>query len=285
MSFWKCTVCGYIHEGVEPPEKCPVCMAPADKFIPYNADPTNLVKQWRCTVCGYIHEGPEPPDKCPVCRADSDKFVLNVVEKPKTQSSGKWRCVVCGFIHEGEAPPDACPVCRAGRDKFVVETVSAYEGQVSKSWRCTVCGFIHEGDEPLERCPVCKAVREKFVPHSTAQDRTLSVNIFEAMETAAEAPKRLTHLKTGDIAFDTYYFMPGQVLDYHKHPTGDQVFLVSQGEGDLYIDDGSERIVRLLPGTAVLTVKNVWHKIVNSGKNILIVSQTTKQPSGLVLKK
>ncbi len=28
-----CTVCGYVHEGTEPPEKCPVCGAPKEKFI------------------------------------------------------------------------------------------------------------------------------------------------------------------------------------------------------------------------------------------------------------
>ena len=27
-----CTVCGYIHEGPEPPERCPQCKAPASKF-------------------------------------------------------------------------------------------------------------------------------------------------------------------------------------------------------------------------------------------------------------
>ena len=27
-----CTVCGYVHEGTEAPEKCPVCNAPASKF-------------------------------------------------------------------------------------------------------------------------------------------------------------------------------------------------------------------------------------------------------------
>ena len=27
-----CTVCGYIHEGTEAPEKCPLCKAPATKF-------------------------------------------------------------------------------------------------------------------------------------------------------------------------------------------------------------------------------------------------------------
>jgi rubrerythrin len=27
-----CTVCGYVHEGTEAPEKCPVCGVPASKF-------------------------------------------------------------------------------------------------------------------------------------------------------------------------------------------------------------------------------------------------------------
>lgn len=33
MKKWKCTVCGYIHEGEEPPEKCPVCGADRSKFV------------------------------------------------------------------------------------------------------------------------------------------------------------------------------------------------------------------------------------------------------------
>ena len=27
-----CTVCGYVHEGTEAPEKCPLCNAPKSKF-------------------------------------------------------------------------------------------------------------------------------------------------------------------------------------------------------------------------------------------------------------
>ncbi len=27
-----CTVCGYVHEGSEPPETCPVCKKPAEFF-------------------------------------------------------------------------------------------------------------------------------------------------------------------------------------------------------------------------------------------------------------
>ena len=32
MKKWVCSVCGYVHEGDTPPEKCPICKAPAAKF-------------------------------------------------------------------------------------------------------------------------------------------------------------------------------------------------------------------------------------------------------------
>ena len=33
MKKFKCTVCGYIHEGDSAPEKCPQCKVPAEKFV------------------------------------------------------------------------------------------------------------------------------------------------------------------------------------------------------------------------------------------------------------
>jgi rubrerythrin len=33
MKKWKCSVCGYIHTGDEPPDTCPVCGAPKEKFV------------------------------------------------------------------------------------------------------------------------------------------------------------------------------------------------------------------------------------------------------------
>ncbi len=32
MKKWRCTICGYVHEGDEPPEKCPVCGADKSLF-------------------------------------------------------------------------------------------------------------------------------------------------------------------------------------------------------------------------------------------------------------
>ncbi len=76
---WQCAVCGYIHVGPEPPDKCPVCGADRSQFVcldreteaPAAAGPD---RKWRCTVCGYIHTGPEPPAVCPLCGADQSKF-------------------------------------------------------------------------------------------------------------------------------------------------------------------------------------------------------------------
>lgn len=33
MKKWECTVCGYIHEGDNPPDECPVCSADKSKFV------------------------------------------------------------------------------------------------------------------------------------------------------------------------------------------------------------------------------------------------------------
>ena len=33
MAKWVCSVCGYVHEGDQPPAQCPVCKVPAEKFI------------------------------------------------------------------------------------------------------------------------------------------------------------------------------------------------------------------------------------------------------------
>ena len=33
MKTYVCPVCGYVHEGDTPPEKCPQCGVPGSKFI------------------------------------------------------------------------------------------------------------------------------------------------------------------------------------------------------------------------------------------------------------
>ncbi len=37
MQRWRCSICGYIHTGIEPPESCVACGAPKDAFEEYPA--------------------------------------------------------------------------------------------------------------------------------------------------------------------------------------------------------------------------------------------------------
>jgi rubrerythrin len=38
MKKFVCSVCGYVHEGDNPPEQCPICKAPASKFVEQSGD-------------------------------------------------------------------------------------------------------------------------------------------------------------------------------------------------------------------------------------------------------
>ena len=48
---WYCTVCGYVYEGPEAPEACPVCKAPKEKFKQMDEEASfrNSSRGWRCS--------------------------------------------------------------------------------------------------------------------------------------------------------------------------------------------------------------------------------------------
>ncbi len=45
MKKWRCTICNYIHEGDEPPEKCPICGAPKSKFVEVVPEPEKTTSE------------------------------------------------------------------------------------------------------------------------------------------------------------------------------------------------------------------------------------------------
>ncbi len=104
-------------------------------------------------------------------------------------------------------------------------------------------------------------------------------NVLETSEYSDGNVKKVTYIKTDQVAQDTYYFKAGQVLAYHRHPQGDQVFFVQAGTGTYCTDDGTEESTELAPGVVVLAPANVWHKI--EATTELVVSQATVQPAGM----
>ena len=57
---WVCPVCGYVHEGDNPPEKCPQCKVPGSKFkLKEETDGLNFACEHELGVAKAIPEGEE----------------------------------------------------------------------------------------------------------------------------------------------------------------------------------------------------------------------------------
>ncbi|MGE0086465.1 MAG: rubredoxin-like domain-containing protein [Desulfococcaceae bacterium] len=131
MKKWQCQVCGYIHEGDEPPDQCPVCGADKKLFQEIGASAgekskpaekekvkTAKAKKWRCTVCGYIHEGDEPPDQCPVCGADKSLFEP-VLEEASAEVSAKEEKKSPAAPIKNPRKIDLGPAPEAGKERIL----------------------------------------------------------------------------------------------------------------------------------------------------------------------
>ncbi|MFC1849959.1 FAD-dependent oxidoreductase [candidate division CSSED10-310 bacterium] len=101
MKTWKCEVCGYIHQGEEPPETCPICGVDREMFSLMEAVSVTAAPEgssvWRCTICDYVHQGEKPPAKCPICGAEASLFEPKKVKSvEETDSMAGKQIVILG---------------------------------------------------------------------------------------------------------------------------------------------------------------------------------------------
>lgn len=114
---WKCTICGEIIEGTEPPESCPVCGVGPEMFVKVEekeesedkeentkTENNDVTYKWKCTICGEIIEGTEPPESCPVCGVGPEMFVKVEdvsTSNTKSKSSKNEKIVIIGASGAG----------------------------------------------------------------------------------------------------------------------------------------------------------------------------------------
>ena len=196
---WKCTVCGYVHEGEAPPDKCPVCGALKYQFILYEKLPEPLEKSLKEAFAGeskaYVRnlafagkaDQEELPQIARLFRAVAEAERVHAAEYLKylegvvgdTEENLK-----AAFENEIKAnttiyPPlikQATDLKREdvawsfSRSRDVEERHSVlYKDALSAMITeqevnyhvCQVCGYVFDGDLP-EECPVCKTTRENF---------------------------------------------------------------------------------------------------------------------------
>ncbi|MBM9519557.1 hypothetical protein JWG39_06955 [Desulforhopalus vacuolatus] len=119
---WLCPVCGYVHDGLEPPETCPVCHVEGERFVASAKGPVAETqsnteskgsKRWRCTVCQYECTSDFPPEKCPVCGASREAFVeidaegnvIGVEPVQEEEKKGGFYDALCRFFVKNHIHP------------------------------------------------------------------------------------------------------------------------------------------------------------------------------------
>jgi rubrerythrin len=196
---WKCTVCGYIHEGKTPPDTCPVCGAFKYQFILYAPLPEALEKSLREAFAGeskaYVRnlafaqkaEKDNYPQIARLFRAVAEaervhaseylKYLEGVIgdteENLKTAFENEMRAksdYYPAYIKEAfdlKREDVAWSLIRS-RDvedrhaKLYKDALTALVSDRNLEYHvCQVCGYVFEEDLP-DHCPVCRAPREKF---------------------------------------------------------------------------------------------------------------------------
>ncbi len=108
--LWRCSVCGYVHQGDEAPDACPKCGAPKEKFQGlsaedaekiYKSDRTNDIHMELVTLAGRIaalaQEGIDlnldPPCVALFKNALQESWVIKQRSKAEMEGhmkKGKW---------------------------------------------------------------------------------------------------------------------------------------------------------------------------------------------------
>jgi nitrite reductase (NADH) large subunit len=117
---WRCSLCGYVHSGSEPPESCPICGASRDEFEALAAGDAPLseagsVSRWHCLACNHWFVGSRPSTTCLVCGADAGSFEAAPEAAPRDSGfSGELVILGAGIagVSAAEAGRAASPDAR-----------------------------------------------------------------------------------------------------------------------------------------------------------------------------
>jgi rubrerythrin len=196
---WKCTICGYIHEGEHPPEKCPVCSAPKSQFVLLEPLRHELEKRLKEAFAGESKahvrnlafakqaEKDELPQIAKLFRAVAEAERVHAAEYLK-YLEGEIRDteqnLTAAFENEIKAnteiyPPlikealdlnreDVAGSFSRAKDvedrhaKLYKDALAAMVSEEEREYHvCQICGYVFDNEVPDE-CPVCKAKKANF---------------------------------------------------------------------------------------------------------------------------
>jgi rubrerythrin len=196
---WKCSLCGYLHEGSKPPETCPTCGAYKWQFILYEDLPPALEKKLREAFAGESKahlrnlafakkaEDDGFPQVARLFRAVAEaervhaaeylKYLEGIIGETEENLKAAFESeiktkndVYPAFVKEAFALKREDVAWSFSRSRDVEERHAklykdALEAMIKEQETqytvCQICGYIFDSELP-DQCPVCRANQENF---------------------------------------------------------------------------------------------------------------------------
>lgn len=198
---WKCTVCGYVHTGKKPPDRCPQCGAFKYQFILNQPLSAKLEKSLREAFAGeskahvrnqaFAAKAADEgyPEVARLFRAVAEAERVHAAEYLKYLEGvmgSTEENLRTAFENEMAAKQDHYPALikaafEAKREDVAWSLIRArdVEGRHADLYKdalaalaggrevtyhvCEVCGYVFDGTPP-EHCPVCRSGSDQFKP-------------------------------------------------------------------------------------------------------------------------
>lgn len=196
---WKCTVCGYLHDGPNPPDTCPLCGAFKYQFILYEKLPAALEERLKEAFAGESKA--HVRNLAFAEKADRDGFpqiamLFRAVAEAERVHAAEYLKYLEGVVGETEDNLQAAfeSEIKANAEIYpplIKEAMSMNREDVAWSFSrardveerhaalykdalaamvkdeepeyhvCGVCGYVFNRDLS-DRCPVCRADKQNF---------------------------------------------------------------------------------------------------------------------------
>ena len=199
--MWRCTVCQHIAFGDSPPEVCPVCGAPKEKFVPYESDKVKGPQTLKNIKDAFIGETQAHQRNLAFARRAEEEGLPQVAHLFRSVAAAEavhayryfdrldmvrdtQENLSAAFERENMADMKVYPTfireANEEGDESVANVFSqtrdvekghaklykkALEHMIAERdtayYVCQVCGYVSDGCLPDE-CPICGAGKEMF---------------------------------------------------------------------------------------------------------------------------
>ncbi len=106
-----------------------------------------------------------------------------------------------------------------------------------------------------------------------------ALNILQNARLEGDKATKLQVVKSDQLAIDGLFLKPGQTHGPMRLPERDRAVIVLSGKGELVLHgEPVDQRIELSPGMIALAPRAMWHAVVNSGSENLIVSLASQFP-------